>query len=184
MSAPTHSPTNTANVSYPTYPPYPVYPPMPPRRSRRTPWTALGIGAALFVLLASVVGFVLVPRLIALAAPFDATKAFCNDLVAQDYDSAYAMLTPAFQAQITRDQFVQDNHANDARDGRVQSCGEATHGDIAPSQIHFNLGDTQAQFTYVFSRSQRDFVGLVSLVKSGGAWKLDSIDASLLNLPR
>jgi hypothetical protein len=143
----------------------------------------LGVSVTLIVLTAAGLGFVLVPRLIAAAEPFEAAKVFCDDLVAGEYDAAYALLTPTFQAQLSRDQFVQDNQADDARDGRVQSCGEARHGDISPTQISFNLGSARAQFTYVFSRSQRDCVGVVSLVKSGTVWKLDGIAPSLLGLP-
>jgi hypothetical protein len=185
MSVPQLAPPNAGYAPYPQpYSPYPIMPPAhPPRRSHRTLWTVLGISTVLLILIGGVIGVVVVPRLIELAKPFDAAKAFCNDLVAQDYNAAYDVLTSDFQARLTRDQFVRDNRANDARDGRIQSCGAAIHGDISPSQISFDLGDTRAQFTYVFARTQQDFVGLITLVKAGDTWKLDALDASLLDLP-
>src|SRR5262249_6979326 len=107
--------------------------------------------------------------------PVDAALAFCDDLKAQHYVAAYGRLSHAYQARVSKDQFVAAATLHDTVDGKVVDCstpntGVALSFDLSPS------GKTTLSARITRNQS---FAGQLSLLKEGGAWRIDSIDQSL-----
>lgn len=109
--------------------------------------------------------------------PIDATQALCADLKAQRYDAAYARLSPDYQARMPRDQFLAAARLHDAVDGNVTDCG--LPGVTAGLSVNLG-GDKTASFGARITRATRgSFEGTVTLVKDGGAWRIDRLDDAL-----
>ena len=151
-------------------------PPAPPKkRSRRGLWIILSI--VLLLLLACVAGFGILFYNAAQIAlqPLQAAQSFCDDLKRQDYTAAYSLLSATYQGQVTQMQFTQGSQLHDQIDGKVQNCAPASNNNFS-----FNLGNgpTTASFSATVTRNKA-FTGKISMVKQGGAWKVDALDPSL-----
>jgi hypothetical protein len=152
----------------------------PAAASRRALWLLLGALAVIVVLVAGIVGVLAYNAAQAVVQPGIVSSNFCKDLQAQRYDAAYGLLSPAFQARVSRAQFVGANQRADQANGPVTSCGGEARN--PPTHVTLQFTGTLARFTAVYTR-HRDFIGTITLVKLGSTWKIDRIDQSLLALP-
>jgi hypothetical protein len=161
----------------------PVYgqqPPVapPPKKSRRVLWTVLGTIAALVIVACVACGGLFAYGIAQAKQPLDAAGQFCNALKAQNYSSAYTMLSTGYQNQVTQEQFVQASQLHDQIDGPVQSCGLANTSANSSTNFQFNLNQNTATFNVQIVRN-KSYTGSVSMVKQGSAWKVDKIDPAL-----
>jgi hypothetical protein len=170
---------------YPPYQPYPgqyAPPPMPPKRSNRTLWIVLGSVGAALVLMCGVCAFAVfalggqIGK--ALGPTIGASVTLANFCVAeqqQDYAKAYAELSTNLQNQVTSDQFTSKAAAHDTADGKVTDCSTDSSN---PSGTE--VSDTQVTLSLRVKRANGPTTtGLVTLVKEGSAFRIDSLDPSL-----
>lgn len=154
----------------------PMMPPAAPaKKSRKRLWITLGVIAGVLVLACGGIGFVFFSAFQEALKPVTVATTFCNDLKAQNYTTAYDLLSSNAQGQVSRDLFVQASQLQDQIDGTVKSCGPVT-GSGADTKIDVNAGKASLKATV--QRNQA-FTGNISLVKQGSDWKVDDIDASL-----
>jgi hypothetical protein len=147
----------------------------PANKSRRGLWITLGvIGGLLVICCAGVIGL-FVYAAVQASKPIEAATKFCNDLKAQDYTSAYALLSTNYQGQVTSAQFTQASQLHDQIDGKVQNCGLQTGSSTGFS---FDFNNNTAKLAAQTSRN-KTFTGTMVLIKQGDNWKVDSIDQSL-----
>jgi len=111
-------------------------------------------------------------------APATAAGNYCGYLKAQNYDSAYGMLSSKLKGQYTSEQFRQASAALDHAEGNVTACGAGTGSNAYKYTLFSNTATVQAKIT----REQLgDLEGPLGLVNQDG-WKVDSLDASLLGI--
>jgi hypothetical protein len=104
---------------------------------------------------------------------------FCNDLKTQDYTSAYGLLGSSLQSQYTSDQFTQGSQILDTVEGPVTACKEAA----GSNSYSYSLGASSATLSAVITRAkQGDLTGTLHLASQNGAWKVSTIDTSLLGV--
>jgi hypothetical protein len=150
-------------------------PPAAPRKSRRKLWIALGIVAALIVAAGSGGAFAFAQYI----APATAVGALCGQLKTQDYTAAYGELSAGLRSQFSRDEFTQAGQTLDKIEGQVTACGEAK----VANPYSYSLGSSTAQVVVVFRRaSAGSLQGTIALKSEGGAWKIASLDSSLLGV--
>jgi hypothetical protein len=111
-------------------------------------------------------------------APAAAAGKYCGYLKAQNYDSAYGMLSSKLRGQYTSEQFRQASAALDHAEGNVTACGAGTGSNAYKYTLFGNTATVQAKIT----RAQLgDLEGPLDLVNQDG-WKVDSLSASLLGI--
>lgn len=144
---------------------------------KRPPWLApVIIMVAALVVLGGGAGIVYAVGQNALQAPLAAATAFCNDLKAQKYDEAYAMLSSGYQARVNAKDFAQLGQLHDQLDGKVKQCGPA--GIQNNGGFNLNLNPQDASFNAQITRN-RSYTGTMSLVKQNDTWKIDAVDDAL-----
>ena len=154
----------------------PMMPPAAPaKKSRKRLWITLGVIAGVLVLACGGIGFVFFSAIQEALKPVTVATTFCNDLKAQNYTTAYDLLSSNAQGQVSRDLFVQAAQLQDQIDGTVKSCAPVT-GSSANTKIDVNAGKASLKATV--QRNQA-FTGNILLIKQGSDWKIDDIDASL-----
>ncbi len=142
--------------------------------SRKWLWIGLAVLAA--VLVVGTAGGVY--ALAQYNQPASVASQFCQDLKAQNFDSAYAMLSAKLQAQYDSGQFHQLNETLDAVEGNVTACGTAS----GSGSYEYSLGSDTATVEAVITRAtQGKLQGAINLV-SQGSWKIDALDTSLLGI--
>jgi hypothetical protein len=144
-----------------------------PKRSLRWLWITLAI-----ILTLSLLGGGALYAFTNYTAPATAAAKYCDYLKAQNYDSAYAMLSAKFQAKYTSDQFRQANTALDIAEGKVTACG-AGSGSNAYKYTLF--GKTATVLATTTRQKQGLLQGELGLVNSDG-WKINSIATSLIGI--
>jgi hypothetical protein len=168
-------PMGQPGYGQPTYG-QPMMPPVAPaKKSRKRLWITLGVIAGVLVLACGGIGFVFFTAFQEALKPVTVATTFCNDLKAQNYTTAYDLLSSNAQGQVSRDLFVQGAQLQDQVDGTVKSCGPVT-GSGADTKIDVNAGKASLKATV--QRNQA-FIGHILLIKQGSDWKIDDIDASL-----
>jgi hypothetical protein len=145
------------------------------KRSLKWLWITLGVVAALIL----VGGGAGIYALAQFSAPAAAATQFCGDLKAQNYDSAYAVLSAKLKASYSSDQFRLASTTLDAAEGKVTACGAAS----GANAYNYSLGSNHATVTASITRAtQGPLQGGVHLVSEGGAWKVDAMDTTLLGI--
>lgn len=164
---------------YPAYPGYP--PPQPQKNSNRTLWIILGVvGGVLLLACLACVGIVYVVGQQVASSPLLGStvvvSTFCAEEESQDYAAAYNQLSANLQGQMTQDQFVSRSEALDTSNGTVSQCSPAPSGDAAQGSSNVSFDMTiQRDLNGTTSSS----TGTITVVNSGGSWKIDTIDSSL-----
>jgi hypothetical protein len=149
-------------------------PPAQPKRSLRWLWITLAIVLVLGLLLGGG-GFFALSNY---SAPAAAASKYCGYLKAQNYDSAYGMLSSKLKSAYTSDQYRQASAALDHAEGKVTSCGAGTGSGAYKYTLFGNTATVQAKIT----REQLgDLVGPLDLVNQDG-WKVDTLSAALLGI--
>ncbi|HEX6817778.1 MAG TPA: hypothetical protein VF120_05340 [Ktedonobacterales bacterium] len=171
--------------AYPTLDPQPALttldtvPPAQPSpensRSRARLLITLAVIGALLVLGGGAAG---VFALVQYGQPGAAAGQFCQDLKAQNFDTAYTLLSPALADRYSRDQFHQLNEALDSVEGNVTACGTPSGSGV----YNYTLGSSTATVGAVISRGkQGNLQGRLHLIDNNG-WKIDAIDTSVLGV--
>jgi hypothetical protein len=175
---PASQPLYGASPSQPLYPGMPVAvmaPPAPAAKSRKKLWITLGAVAVLLV----VVGGGATAAIMQYKAPADAATTFCGDLKAQSYSAAYGLLSAKLRSQFAQDQYTQVSTTLDTIQGKVTACGQSSASDA----YSFSLGASTATVNAVLTREKAgNLQGAVRLVNENGAWKVDSLDTSLVGV--
>jgi hypothetical protein len=134
------------------------------------PWL-IATAAVVFVLF-PVAFVVLYPRF----GPVDTMTSFCSAEGAGKYDAAYAMLSQRAQQQESLDAFTKaSRNANLISCSANQGLPIILGGERANLNATFLVGETSSNFTGVD--------GSMSFVSEHGAWRVDSMDPDLLDLP-
>jgi hypothetical protein len=148
--------------------------PAQPKRSLRWLWITLAVVLVVGLLLGGGGYFAFTNY----TAPATAAGKYCGYLKAQNYDSAYGMLSAKLKEQYTSDQFRQASAALDHAEGNVTACGAGTGANAYKYTLFGNTATVQAKIT----RAQLgDLEGPLDLVNQDG-WKVDSLSASLLGI--
>ena len=149
-------------------------PPAQPKRSLRWLWITLAIVLVVGLLLGGG-GFFAFTNY---TAPAVAAGKYCGYLKAQNYDSAYGMLSSKLKSAYTADQFRQASAALDHAEGKVTACGAGTGSNAYKYTLFGNTATVQSKIT----REQiGDLEGPLDLVNQDG-WKVNSLNASLLGI--
>jgi hypothetical protein len=144
------------------------------KRSRKGLWITLGTIAALLVVGGGAGAFALIQY----TAPAAAAGQFCNYLKAQNYGSAYGMLSANLKKAYTSEQFHTGNAALDAAEGKVTACGAAS----GSGSYDYSLGGSKATVKAAITReTQGSLQGNLQLVNESG-WKVDVMETSLLGV--
>ena len=148
------------------------------RRSRRGLFLTCGTLTVLLLAAAAAVGGLIVKPLLDKAAALDdaarTATAYCADLKAQDYASAYGELSSGYQASLAQTQFTQAAKLHDQIDGPVTAC-------TVPKQTDahgVSVTDRAITLPATIAR-KKTASGPVTLVKQGSAWRLDKVDPAL-----
>jgi hypothetical protein len=150
-------------------------PPAQPRKVRQGLWIALALVAVLILVSGAGVAFVVTQ----IGAPAAAATQFCTVLRAQDYGSAYNVLSSRLRARLTQGEFGQISTLLDQVEGKVTACSPTT-GNDAPS---YALGSSEAVVTLVLTRAKHGVLqGTLHLKDEQGSWKVDSLDARVLGI--
>jgi hypothetical protein len=148
------------------------------RRSRRGLFLTCGTLTVLLLAAAATVGGLIVKPLLDKAAALDGAArtatAFCTDLKAQDYASAYGELSSGYQASLAQTQFTQAAKLHDQIDGPVTACGVPRQADAHGVSVT----DRAVTLPATIAR-KKTASGAITLVKQGSAWRLDKVDAAL-----
>ena len=107
--------------------------------------------------------------------PAQAAQTFCDDLQAQNYTAAYALLSSGYQSSVTRDQFIQSSTLQNKVDGKIKGCPTASGNVI---DLSFSAPKDHVAFLVTILRN-KSFSGHIALVQQGGVWKVDAIEQSL-----
>ena len=133
-----------------------------------------GIGIIIAALLGVVLALALAVFLIFGSRPGTASLAaqhFCDALVARDYASAYAQLTPALQQQGTEELFAASQRELDALHGPATAC---TFGDA-------NVRNSSATFVLTVTRVRVGAAaGTLRLSFTAGAWRIAAYDSNVI----
>jgi hypothetical protein len=101
-----------------------------------------------------------------------AADGYCAGLLAQRYTETYNTLTDEFRGDLTSAEYEQMSQWRDLIDGAIRSC--------APVTVDSSGGDNAATLTFNMSRAKLGRLrGDIALVNTNGAWKVQSVAASL-----
>jgi hypothetical protein len=147
----------------------------PRRRGRALRNTAIGV-----LVLAALGGGGLVYGIQQAKGPIGAVQAYCADLKAQSYDTAYGLLSTGYQSRVNETDYIADAKLHDQIDGDVTTCGQPHNSNSA---FTWNLGESpqslDTQIKRENSSGPKDSTGSISLVKQGDTWKIDVVADSL-----
>lgn len=170
---------------YPGYPGYPGVPSAavatmaPPAAKRRGPpkwlWFVIAGVVAALVLVGGGGAF----ALSLYGQPAAAAVQLCGDLKAQNYDSAYALLSSRLQGQYSSTDFHQAATQLDTAEGKVTSCAQAQ----GANSYSFSFGSSTATVVAVLTRAtQGSLQGSIHMLNQNGKWTVDALDTSLLGV--
>ena len=145
------------------------------RRPRRAWWLA-GVAVALVLLALSASGLV---AFSATRGPAAVVQAYCGDLLAKDYASAYDLFSPHARARLTEDQFQRAGVVRERLDGVATGCAITDGLPLVGSAGALNPFAGAATITATLRR-RRAQTGTVTLVRQdGGSWTIDALDPAL-----
>ncbi|MGE5334512.1 MAG: hypothetical protein ACM3N4_07420, partial [Nitrososphaerota archaeon] len=170
------------------YPQQPAYLQQQPPKKSNKGWI-IGCGIAAVVLLL-VCGGVVVALYIGAnraatavssaangAAASTQAALFCTDYMAQEYGSAYTLLSSAEQGRVSQSQFTTSAAALDTSDGQVATC------DVDPNHPLASVSSDGKSATVKVQVARGDnanlVTGTITLVYENSEWKIDSADGSL-----
>jgi hypothetical protein len=107
--------------------------------------------------------------------PAQVAQAYCQDLQAQRFVQAYALLSPSYREQVTQAQFTETSQLQDQVDGKIRGCPIATGSGI---DLAFSTPKNHVAFLITILRS-RPFRGHIELSQQLGTWKVEAIEQSL-----
>ena len=137
-----------------------------PRRGRGGIIIAALLGVGLALALAGFLIFGSRPGTASLAA-----QHFCDALVAHDYASLYAQLTPTLQHQGTEELFAASQRELDIVRGPATAC---TFGDAS-------VRGSSASFVLTITRTHSGTAaGTLQLTSSNGAWRVATYDSNVI----
>ncbi|MET0551747.1 MAG: FHA domain-containing protein [Vicinamibacteria bacterium] len=145
-------------------------PPAPPARTGRSPWfwVALGCGGLLLLLLLVIggiaaLGFMAVK---ATQAPVEEVKAQLADVRAGNLDAAYARLAPAYQAEVSKEEFqtFAGKHAGFGQNKDTTFSSRSISNDTASISGSLEAASGESE--------EASF----KLAKQGADWKVTSIE--------
>lgn len=150
--------------------------PLPARRRRRRTWWMIGIAVVLGLLVLSAGGLV---TFAATQGPAAVIQAYCGDLLAKDYASAYDLFTSHARGHLTKDQFERAGAIRERLDGAATDCAITDSLPLAGNIGALNPFAGSATISATLRR-RRAQTGVVTLVRQdGGAWAIDRIDPAL-----
>jgi hypothetical protein len=162
---------------YPTVPGNfaPPAPPAPKRRSLRWLWITLTVVVVVLVVGGGAGAFALTQY----AAPAAEGLVFCDHLKAHNYAAAYNDLSTSMQAQVTGDEFAKGAQFIEVTEGNITRCVQSAGN----GAYTYSFGAKKATLNATMTRSiSGTLAGNIGLVQEGGAWKVGSIDTSLLGI--
>lgn len=156
-----------------------------PPRDQRGLWIALA-GVALALL----VGVVVLARVAAYGAdqaaqPRTVASRWCGALLAHNYASAWALLSPGAQAGQTAALFATDAQLQDAVDGRVTACTAVAAAGGWGADLGFAFAPPASVDVSVrLIRAQLGTrTGTVTLARSAGGWRVSAVAGALRGTP-
>ena len=180
-------PPPAAAPAYPAPPPAPVAPmppasvrpprpggsvaaPSAPARTGRSPWfwVALGCGGLLLLMLLALagIGFVIYKAKGAMQAPVDEVKAQLADVKAGNLDQAYARLAPAYQVDVSKEEFQ-------AFAGKHVTFAQNADTTFNNRSIANGVASISGSLRSVSGESED---ASFKLQKQGDAWKVSAIE--------
>jgi hypothetical protein len=180
-------------AAVPAYPPAPGAapppPPMPPAASVRPPrpggsvapaaaaprsgrspwfWVALGCGGLLLLMLlaGAGIGFAIYKGAQGLMGPGNEVKAQLAEVKAGDLDAAYARLAPAYQQDVSKEEFQ-------VFAGKHAAFGQNATAGFTSTSIESGNASVRGSLTSVSGESED---ASFKLVKHGDAWKVTAIE--------
>ncbi|HEY7985136.1 MAG TPA: hypothetical protein VID73_13250 [Ktedonobacterales bacterium] len=100
-----------------------------------------------------------------------AAQHFCDALVAHDYASVYAQLTPTLQRQGTEELFAASQQELDALRGPASACAFADA----------SVRGTSATFVLTVTRARSGAAaGTLRMLYTGGAWRVAAYDSNVI----
>jgi len=166
-----------------------------PRQSHKALWITLSVVGSLLIVLCVSCSVLLAVSLSRITTqitslppgvdPVVAASNFCSYEINQDYASAYGLLSPNLQGQISQQQFISDNQTRDASQGQVIGCSAASQQSTAPdatpsSPTTLTLNIWLAPTATNSSGPPTNLSGNITMAQqSDGSWKLDAIDSAL-----
>jgi hypothetical protein len=133
-------------------------------------WVGIGCGGLLLValLIAAGIGLVVYKGVRTFQAPVEQVKAQLAEVKAGKLDAAYARLTPAYQAQVSKEAFqvFAGKHAGFAQNADTTFSSRMIQNDTATlgGSLKADSGDSEA--------------ATFKLVQQGGAWKIADIEVN------
>jgi hypothetical protein len=130
-------------------------------------------GVIIAALLGVVLTLVLAAFLIFGSRPGTASLAaqhFCDALVAHDYASLYAQLSPALQHQGTEELFAASQRELDALRGPASACSFADA----------SVRGASATFVLTVTRARSGAAGTLGMTFTGGAWRVAAYDSNVI----
>jgi hypothetical protein len=169
-----------AGAPPPPMPPASVRPPRPggavaavtapPARTGRSPWFWVGLGCGgvllLMLLAGAAIGFVIYKAAGAMQAPVDEVKAQLAEVKAGNLDAAYARLAPAYQVDVSKEEFQ-------AFVGKHAAFGQNKDTTFNNRSIANDVASISGSLEAVSGESED---ASFKLVKQGGGWKVTSIE--------
>ena len=98
---------------------------------------------------------------------------FCSAEEKQDYGAAYSLLSPQRKSQISESKFTQTSQHADALNGPITACG------FTQSPLNAVNPDNLTVTYAVTVTRHATYTGVVTCVKEGSRWPIDTADASL-----
>jgi hypothetical protein len=148
--------------------------PAPKRRSLRWLWITLGVILALLVAGGGAGAYALSQY----TAPAAEAAVFCTHLKAASYAAAYNDLSASMQSQVTGDEFAKGAQFITVAEGTISRCQQS-----AGNAYTYSFGAKTATLNVTMTRSiSGTLAGNIGLVQEGGAWKIGSLDTSLLGI--
>jgi hypothetical protein len=166
-----------------------MYPPQPqPKKSNRGLIIGCSIAAAVLLLICGGVGVALyigahkagdaLQSAGTAAAATTAATEFCTDVISQQYDAAYQLLSTAEQGRVgTESQFATRAAALDTSDGTVDTCEPDSSQILAT--VSSDGKSATAKFNVGRSNATSPGIGNITLVYEDNTWKIDGVDAAL-----
>lgn len=145
-------------------------PPAAPARTGRSPWfwVMLGCGGLLLLMLLAggLIGLLVYKAAGAMQAPVDEVKAQLADVKAGNLDAAYARLAPAYQAEVSKEEFQ-------AFVGKHATFGQNKDTTFNNRSLANDVASISGSLEAVSGESED---ASFKLQKQGGAWKVTAIE--------